>query len=157
MRNRLRNFASIYKDVYKNAKPFPHLVIDNFLESSHAVKLSKCFQLERIKQNKNWIHHQNDNADRYRLEDEYYMDKDIQSFARYTNSRDFILFLESITSYNSLIGDPYFVGGGAMSTSRGGFLNMHVDFNWSHKLQLWRKINFIIYLTEDWNKQWVEN
>ena len=53
MRNRLRNFASIYKDVYKNAKPFPHLVIDNFLEPTHAEKLSQSFQLERIKQNKN--------------------------------------------------------------------------------------------------------
>ena len=55
MRNRRRNFASIYKDVYKNAKPFPHLVIDNFLESSHAVKLSKCFQTE-LKNNKYMCH-----------------------------------------------------------------------------------------------------
>ena len=36
------------------------------------------------------------------------MEKELQ-FVRYTNSRDFILFLEGITTYKSLIGDPYFV------------------------------------------------
>tara|TARA_B100000212_G_scaffold335314_1_gene307106 strand:+ start:1046 stop:1771 length:726 start_codon:yes stop_codon:yes gene_type:complete len=154
MRNRLKAILNNQKDKFLEAKPFPHIIIDNFLEPELANKLSTCFEIETIQRNKNWTHHHNENADRYRLEDEFYMDKELQAFARYTNSRDFILFLEGITSYKSLIGDPYFVGGGAMSTSRGGFLKMHVDFNWSHKLQLWRKINFIIYLTKDWEKEW---
>ena len=154
MRQRLKNFLGLYKEKYSKAEPFPHLIIDNFLEESYAQELSKCFEIENIKKSNTWTHHRNENADRYRLEDEYFMEDELQAFARYTNSRDFILFLEGITSYKSLIGDPYFVGGGAMSTSRGGFLNMHIDFNWSHKLQLWRKINFIIYLTKDWEKEW---
>ena len=154
MRDRLKEYLSIYDKKYLENEPFPHVVIDNFLELDLADKLSACFEIDKIRRNKNWTHHKNENADRYRLEDEFYMEKELQSFARYTNSRDFILFLEGITTYKSLIGDPYFVGGGAMSTSKGGFLKMHVDFNWSHKLQLWRKINFIIYLTKDWEEEW---
>ena len=44
-----------------------------------------------------------------------------------------------------------------MVTKRGGFLNMHKDFNWHHKLQLWRKINCIIYLTKEWDPNWEVN
>ena len=41
-----------------------------------------------------------------------------------------------------------------MSSPQGGFLNMHVDFNWHHKLQLWRRLNAIVYLTPNWQEQW---
>ena len=37
-----------------------------------------------------------------------------------------------------------------MVTEKGGLLDMHLDFNWNHKLQLWRKVNAIIYLTKNW-------
>ena len=31
---------------------------------------------------------------------------------------------------------------------------MHIDYNWNAKLQLFRNLNFIIYLTEDWEREW---
>ena len=94
------------------------------------------------------------NFERFRLEDTSFMRKELRSFANYVNSREFVLFMEAISGHTNLIVDPYFIGGGAMVTKRGGFLNMHKDFNWHHKLQLWRKINCIIYLTKEWDPNW---
>ena len=39
-----------------------------------------------------------------------------------------------------------------MATSKGGFLNVHADFNYHHKLQSWRRINVLFYLTPKWKK-----
>ena len=70
------------------------------------------------------------------------------------NSRKFLLFLETLTGVESIIPDPYFVGGGAMTTRSGGFLNVHADFNYHHKLQSWRRLNVLFYLTPNWKKNW---
>ena len=48
----------------------------------------------------------------------------------------------------NLIPDPYFLGGGIHSSKKGGFLNIHTDFNWHHKLQLHRRVNVLIYLSK---------
>ena len=154
-RERLKSHLKNNKDIFKNARPFPHVVIDNFLSDDHAKSLAKTFDLEKIRNSKQgWTHYTNDNADRHRLEDEFYMEDDLKSFARLTNSRYFILFLEELTGLKSLLGDPYFMGGGAMASETGGYLKMHIDYNWNAKLQLFRNLNFLIYLTDDWEKEW---
>ena len=45
-----------------------------------------------------------------------------------------------------------------MATSKGGFLNVHdCSFNYHHKLQSWRRINVLFYLTPEWKKSWGGN
>ena len=70
------------------------------------------------------------------------------------NSRKFLLFLETLTGIETINPDPYFMGGGAMSCGNGGFLNIHADFNFHHKLQLWRRCNVLFYLTPNWKDEW---
>ena len=38
--------------------------------------------------------------------------------------------------------------------SRGGKLNIHLDYVINPKLNLQRKLNLIVYLTEDWDTSW---
>ena len=38
--------------------------------------------------------------------------------------------------------------------SRGGKLNIHLEYNINPKLNLQRKLNLIVYLTEDWDTSW---
>ena len=154
-RERLRTHLKNNKNSFKKAKPFPHVVIDNFLSEENAKTLARTYDLQKIRNSKEgWEHFTNENADRHRLEDEYFMEEDLKQFARLTNSKYFILFLEELTELKSLIGDPYFMGGGAMASERGGYLKMHIDYNWNAKLQLFRNLNFLIYLTEDWKEEW---
>ena len=44
------------------------------------------------------------------------------------SSRKFLLFLEALTGIDSIIPDPFFIGGGAMSTSKGGFFKSTCRF-----------------------------
>lgn len=157
MRERLISHSKLNLNKFQRAEPFPHIVIDDFLEIEYAKSLASQLTYSKLKIN-NWENWYNDahsqNVKRHRLEDEFFMSKEVREFARYMNSRDFVLFLESLTEYKHLIGDPYFTGGGVMVTEKGGLLDMHLDFNWNHKLQLWRKVNAIIYLTENWQDNW---
>jgi hypothetical protein len=45
------------------------------------------------------------------------------------NSSVFLDFLEKLTGIESVIPDPYFVGGGLHQIERSGYLKLHVDFN----------------------------
>jgi hypothetical protein len=75
-------------------------------------------------------------------------------FAQATASRQFLLFLETLSGIKGLIPDPYYIGGGAMVAGSGDFLNMHCDFNWHYKLHCHRRLNALFYLTPDWKEEW---
>lgn len=154
MRERLRTHARCHKNLFEQAKPFPHVVIDNFFEEVDALKLADDLNTDNIKTKSGWSFFEHSNTSRWRLEDDVLMPPSIKELAWFVNSKYFLLFIEELTGLNSLIGDPYFLGGGAMASQRGGFLNMHIDFNWHHKLQLWRHLNFIVYLTPNWSEEW---
>ncbi len=71
-----------------------------------------------------------------------------------TASRQFLLFLETLTGIGGLIPDPYYIGGGAMTAGRGDKLDMHIDFNWHYKLHAHRRCNALFYLTPHWDLSW---
>ena len=120
-----------HNKTYIKNKPFPHIYIDNFLPKKLAIKLSKEFP-KLNKTNKNWKVHKNKNVIRYFLEDSSLYKDNLNIFSMLLNSRKFLLFLETLTGLESIIPDPFFVGGGAMSAGKGGFLNVHADFNYHH-------------------------
>ncbi|MBP8932188.1 MAG: 2OG-Fe(II) oxygenase [Paracoccus sp.] len=68
------------------------------------------------------------------------------------NSRPFVQFLENMTGIKGLIPDPYFAGGGVHVVGNGGHLDIHADFNHNAILNLERRLNVLIYLNKDWEK-----
>src|SRR3546814_12941333 len=71
----------------------------------------------------------------------------------FLNSQPFLEFLQQLTGIQEpLIGDPYFVGGGLHEIKRGGLLKIHADFNKHPILKLDRRINALVYLTNDWDE-----
>ncbi|MFZ6743267.1 2OG-Fe(II) oxygenase [Undibacterium sp. JH2W] len=144
------------KDVFQKNDPFPHIVFDNFLPDSVAEQLANEYpKLDEQDINFKFHHHQN--ASRHFLEDTRSFSQNFKLFSSAISSRSFLLFLETLTGTKSLIPDPYFMGGGAMMTGNGGFLNVHVDFNWHQKLQAWRRCNALFYLTPDWKEEYGGN
>ena len=81
----------------------------------------------------------------------------LRVFANAVISRQFLLFLETLSGIDCLLADPYFIGGGAMATGPGEFLKIHADFNWHHKLQAHRRLNALLYLAPDWKPEWGGN
>ncbi len=72
----------------------------------------------------------------------------------YCNGSKFIALLEELTGEEGLIPDPHLFGGGIHSTINKGFLKMHADFNWHHRLKLYRRLNLLIYLNKNWQESW---
>lgn len=135
---------------YASAKPFPHIVIDNFLPGE---MLENC--LLEFPSNSGAIG-ENDSA-RERLKFSYNPDQlsEIIRIMFYSfNSLPFLTILENITKINGLIPDPYFRGGGLHELKQGGYLGIHSDFNHHKTMDLERRINVLIYLNKDWKSEY---
>jgi hypothetical protein len=136
---------------YQNAEPFPHAVFDDFIDASLAGALAAAFPGP---DDINWIVRDNENNRRRYQHDETLLPTLLRHMLREMNSRQFLLFLETLTGIGSLLPDPYFIGGGAHSSGPGDFLKVHADFNWHHKLQAHRRVNALLYLPERWDESW---
>lgn len=136
---------------YRSKRPFPHIFFDNFLPFDVAYRLAKLYP---NKSNEGWTVHSNEHADRKFLGNETKVDPLFRAFMQATSSRQFLLFLETLTGLRGLLPDPYYLGGGAMTAGRGDKLDMHIDFNWHYKLYLHRRCNVLFYLTHDWQDKW---
>jgi Rps23 Pro-64 3,4-dihydroxylase Tpa1-like proline 4-hydroxylase len=141
---------------FQVAKPFPHIVIDDFLPSDVADAIARAYP-DPSDSSVKWKTHNNANTSRKFLEDVNFMSPIMQMFAQGLIGRQFLLFLETISGIDCLIGDPYFLGGGAMVSGKGDFLKIHADFNWHHKLQAHRRLNALFYLTPNWQAEWGGN
>lgn len=138
-------------DAYRTVQPFPHTVIDDFLPAGLGRRLSASFPGSH---DISWVERDNENNRRRYQHDETQLPPILRSMLRELNSRQFLLFLETLTGIESLIPDPYFIGGGVHISGTGDFLNVHADFNWHHKLQAYRRINALLYLSDDWQPEW---
>lgn len=136
---------------YKTADPFPHIAIDDFIDLDLAKALAnECPRPGDI----SWIAMDNTgNRKRYQ-HDERKFTPLIRAMLREMNSRQFLLFLETLTGIENLIPDPYYIGGGVHLSGKGDFLKVHADFNWHHKLLAHRRINALLYLNENWQESW---
>lgn len=73
----------------------------------------------------------------------------------FLNSAHFVELLRlSIKADYPLYSDPGLHGGGLHAAARGGRLNVHLDYSRHPKTGLARKINLLVYLTEDWQDEW---
>jgi hypothetical protein len=63
----------------------------------------------------------------------------------------FLRVLEQITGIQQLLPDPYLVGGGLHLSGPGGVLSPHTDFHYHRALNLYRRINVLVYLNQGWS------
>ena len=132
---------------YRNAEPFPHIVIDDFLDPDVLRSVLACFPSS---ENKEYF-----DRGQERLKFQYQPGEVASGLVRNLfaelNNRAFVGFLEELTGIEGLIPDPHFEGGGLHETKRGGHLGVHADFNVHERLGLERRLNLLIYLNEDWD------
>ena len=50
--------------------------------------------------------------------------------------------------------DPHFIGGGLIHTLSGGRLPLHLDFSIQQHLNLYRRLNLLIYFNKEWDPSW---
>lgn len=141
-----RDLGQSLASQYQNAEPFPHIVLDDFLDPKILKSVLADFPSS---ENKAFF-----DRDQERLKFQYQPHEVSSGLVRNLfaelNSQAFLTFLEEMTGIDGLIPDPYFEGGGLHETKRGGHLGVHADFNIHGDLKLERRLNLLIYLNEDW-------
>ena len=132
---------------YQGAEPFPHIVLDDFLDVDVLRQV-----LSEFPPSENRPFFDRD-QERYKLQYPPYEISSglIRNIFAELNSQAFLGFLEELTGIEGLISDPYFDGGGLHETQRGGHLGIHADFNIHGRLKVQRRLNLLIYLNEDWD------
>ena len=70
------------------------------------------------------------------------------------NSSLFVTFLEELTGIEGLIADPHLRGGRTARNRAWGTAGSSCRLNFYKRMQLWRRLNVLIYLNAEWNEEW---
>lgn len=147
----LKNFEKGFCN-YKNSLPFSHAICDNFLKEDFLNKLVREFSSY---DEKNFWNEYNNQIEVKKTCNEWNkFKKNIYTFFSILNSIEFVNLIKKFTGNNKLYPDYGLNGGGLHSHKSGGKLNMHLDYNIHPKIDLQRKINFLIYVTPNWKKSY---
>jgi Rps23 Pro-64 3,4-dihydroxylase Tpa1-like proline 4-hydroxylase len=123
----------------KFSSPFPHTVIDSFIDARTVARINSEWPQEWLKEDGKATRKWSTN----RLP---------PSAAEVARSID-IGMVEMETGIPKLRADPSLFGAGLHCIPRGGFLKMHVDFN-KHPRGWHRRVNLLIYLNQIWRDEW---
>lgn len=132
---------------FQEAVPFPHVIIDGFLDESLADKLIRDFpEISKMYRSHHYLF-----ANKYELS---FWNKTSNSFELLHQeliSNKFQSFIRKISNENLFM--PSDIYGDLHQGTNGGFLDMHVDFNIHPNCETWlHRLNVIIYLNKDWKK-----
>ncbi len=136
---------------YDGAKPFRHLVIDDFFNQAFCDRLTANFPPfdERLAMNEN-----GEVGAKCTHEDLPGLGGPWADVDRMIQSPEFLGWLGRITGIDELLYDPRYFGGGTHENRHGQDLDPHVDFN-KHPVTGWhRRLNLIVYLNEEWDPDW---
>lgn len=148
----LRQTAEKFKNTYQNNLPFPNFYLDNFFNAEY---LKSVLQEFPDNEKKLSIHFQNPNEAKYATSGETSFGPKTKQLLHYLNSEPFLQFVQELTGIKeTLIPDPYFIGGGFHEIKKGGFLKLHVDFHKHRTMDLDRRVNLLVYLNENWKDEY---
>lgn len=131
---------------YQGAVPFPHIVIDDFLDKDLLKRVLADFPSSDSRQ----YFDRDQERLKFQFQPHEISSGLVRNIFAELNSQAFLGFLEELTGLKGLLPDPYFEGGGLHETKRGGHLGVHADFNGHDRLKVERKLNLLVYLNEDW-------
>jgi len=149
---------------YLANKPFPHIIIDNFFDSSILSAAE-----EELQSFESWGWDNTDYVKNHQVnklftpwnDDSFKLLSDKAPNATfvmsYLNSQFTLNFLEKLTGINDLLADHSLGGGGVHKISTGGKLDVHIDFNWHEQMLAHRRINLLLYLNKNWQQEWGGN
>jgi hypothetical protein len=136
---------------YRTADPFPHFVEDGLLDAAFLERVLAEFE----SMDRGWWRHSEGAQERkWSTEDPRQLGPFTAALIAQLNGGRFITFLEQLTGIEGLVADPHLRGGGLHEIRQGGLLGVHADFNVHPRLKLYRRLNLLIYLNQDWQREW---
>src|SRR5688500_10987555 len=122
---RLQGRAEQLRAEWSAKKPFRFVVVDNFLDEAFAEEIFAAYPKPSADfwDNTTYIHQRR----KFTLTKGF--PEAVQQFFQMTAAQEFRNLITEITGIRNLIDDPDLVGGGLHQIATGGFLDVHVDYN----------------------------
>lgn len=141
--------ASLRSD-FEAADPFPHLVLDGFLDEDLAQRLHEEFPgPDAMPRSRDYVF-----GHKHELSSVERAGPAGAEMHAAVTSPAFARLLRTMTGFDLFV-DPAFHGGGYHLGTDGGYLDMHVDFNVHPLHQGWlRTLNILLYLNHDWRPEY---
>lgn len=148
--DRLHDDIDGLRQSFVRNEPFNHVCIDNFFQPEIAQSLAAEIEAAAP----NWHRYQNaiEIKQTCNLWNEF-PSLTYKAFS-YLTSDAFVSYLRDMTGYKELVADVGLHGGGLHRHGRGGKLNTHLDYSLHPKTGMQRKLNLIVYLSQDWDPSW---
>ncbi len=142
---------------FRKADPFPHVVIDNFLSPDDARAVAQSYPSFAEAEEQGLQFSFVNEKRKVQITDPALFPDRTKELADSLASPEFMAQLEKLTGIPNLLWDDTYSGGGMHQTASSGILDVHVDFNILEAGNLFRRLNLLIYLNEDWNTAWGGN
>ncbi len=149
--NNVIDHADSFAQQFASAKPFRHVVIDNFLSPEYVARLDEEFPAFELGNARN---ENGDLGNKSTIEKIRALGPSFMALDDVIQSNEFLKLVGKLTSIDGLLYDPWYFGGGTHENRHGQDLDAHVDFN-RHPIENWhRRLNLIVYLNHEWQDDW---
>jgi Rps23 Pro-64 3,4-dihydroxylase Tpa1-like proline 4-hydroxylase len=141
----------------RQAIPFPHFKIDNFLEEELANRILEAFPSyeEAVKVGRQFA--AVNEHKKVQVTNASLFAQPIAQLNQALAAPEFVDLLGYVLDIPNLLADDQLVGGGIHQTGPRGHLDVHIDFNYIEERQLHRRLNILIYFNQDWKEEWGGN
>lgn len=134
---------------YTSNKPFPHIVLDDMLLAGPELAEKHFPQPDWAGWRPLGDTYQ---VKKYTCDDIARIPGPFAQLIQELSEPAFLRALEKVTGIPKLLPDPYLVGGGLHLSGPGGILAPHTDFHIYDAMDLYRRVNVLVYLNEDWDE-----
>lgn len=144
---------------YQKANPFPHIALDNFIKNENLIQNI----IQEFQNYNEWGYDGSKYSEKHQIK-KYFspwcpsnleqLPKATKFIINFFNSQEFINFVEEISGIKNLEPDHSLSGAGMHRIDRDGKLSVHLDCNKHPEKDLYRRINLLLYLNENWKPEW---
>ena len=147
---KLRERADSYSAKWHAQIPFRYVVMDDFLDQTLAEAILTTYPQPDVEgwDQTTYIHQRK----KFTLRSNF--PEPAATFFTMTESQEFRDLISKITGIPDLISDHQLFGGGLHQIIRGGFLDVHVDYNLHPETKTHRRLNLLVYLNKDWKTEY---
>jgi Rps23 Pro-64 3,4-dihydroxylase Tpa1-like proline 4-hydroxylase len=148
----LVSVATKFQAEYQNNVPFPNIHFNDFFNTEFLDSVLAEFN---INEERDSVFYNDANQLKWSSKGDTSFGQNTKELIHFLNTESFLQFLQKLTGIEeTLLPDPYLIGGGLHEIKRDGFLKIHADFNKHPKTKLDRRINVLIYLNKDWEDEY---
>lgn len=139
---------------YGNARPYPWICIDNFLEADFADELATCYPSYSDATSLGREFKAINETRKIQVVDSGKYPEPVLKVHELFASDEWLERVAKLTGIPKVLADPDMNGGGMHLYASGALLDVHVDFNYVEEKQWHRRLNILLFLNKNWQSEW---